>query len=588
MGAEASKGLCCVSRDKGKEDRVDTEPSDAIEERDTVATGVFWRGYNLGVKGNKTVNQHGEHKPLKTLNMAKGALLNQKNGPFEDFFESDEMNILIDSRSINACLADALNRKETVKSLRIAFPLTKTSATQNNFFTEEEDDGSDLDTATDITKKPTIPKTRQDSFLDLCDKFEDLTFLDSFSLTFQDNHGQLITDNEIEAFSTGIGKMTNLKEFQLNLELVSFCDVITNESFGKLSTALSGLTQLSSVKLNFGACRKLSDVAIEQLSQSLLSLKHLGEIDFNFTYWAISDQGLLSLCETLKQLPLLSTLKLNFKGSKDMTISDAAVSSLLDSITQLRSLDYLDLNFENCSHITCESVSVVIESVQKLLALRDVNLKLPNPYGSTTSSTIGGELVIAKHANEWSFRATFASVSDNLLANFNCVIQKLFLFQNIDIYCKKLVPQPGLTDKGLASLFNNLNQIQNLQSLGLTFNCPTVTDTSLNHAADSLRHLAKLKIFSLALCGCKITDYGVKILVNTIKQVNRLRTIELNFEQCKEISITGKRQFLIELETLRQQQDKLAFDYRFRNTADITHDPRLSERLTDKRPKALV
>jgi len=166
-----------------------------------------------------------------------------------------------------------------------------------------------------------------------------LTSLQHLELDFHDNYMQ---DFQIGLFGEFLKRLRTLKSIALDLSKLSgFEGRFLPRFFKKFPS-------LERISLKLTHCTRFNDTALENLSQTLQTLKSLQELCFDFGgCYKLSDTGINSLCEALKSLTSLKSITLVFsdpwrEGSK---ITDAGLQSLGDTLKHLTSLRKISLDF---------------------------------------------------------------------------------------------------------------------------------------------------------------------------------------------------------------------------------------------------
>ena len=186
---------------------------------------------------------------------------------------------------------------------------------------------------------------------------EELKYLTQLlSLNLNCAESWLMTDVGMNHFSQALSNLTQLKSLTLNFYK---CEEIRDEGVANLcSQGLQKLSQLTSLSLNFDSCMNLTNEVINNLSfQGLKYLPHLLSLNLNLSgIYAISNEEINNLCsQGLQNCLKLTSLHLDLSNCR---ITDEGMSYFSSQgLKYLANLTILRLSFSGCSKITDEGVS---------------------------------------------------------------------------------------------------------------------------------------------------------------------------------------------------------------------------------------
>jgi len=210
---------------------------------------------------------------------------------------------------------------------------------------------------------------------------------------------QHFDNNCLIQFSEALIKFTSLHTFQFSL---TSYQPSQEEAATALISALSGLTSLCSltILLNSPNCNKIvkgisipfkhlkilvhldlqilghtasaTNEDIRQLFLNLRFLKSLRFLTLAYPQKGIDDENLKTLAESLKEIPLLQNLLLDFSCAS--LVTNQGVEVLTSSIKTLRSLSGLKIWLRRNDNVDNETIDQIVEILQGLPCLYSVDL----------------------------------------------------------------------------------------------------------------------------------------------------------------------------------------------------------------------
>jgi len=227
----------------------------------------------------------------------------------------------------------------------------------------------------------------------MCDKLSDvglqelgrcikkLIQLTSLKLDFYSPKESIVTlvmDPGFEALSDGLSQMSQLAFLDLNLD--SSHD-ITDKGLMALGQILPKLKSLLILNLNLkvtpyswnGSGRKISNIGMDKLGESLAQMIQLQRLSLNFQGCEkISGIGLINLTQSASRLPQLESIKLCFAYCKQLKNKD--IEQVSDSMGKMQQLLLLSLDFTNCIYLTFAGLTKMFDSLSRLTEVRELCL----------------------------------------------------------------------------------------------------------------------------------------------------------------------------------------------------------------------
>jgi len=351
-------------------------------------------------------------------------------------------------------------------------------------------------------KRLAFVSSKSDNEVHFSPVFEELKHIPLHTFEICD---EKMTDSSLYFLAKGIYHFTSLTSLKLDF---SHCSKITNEGLKKLgSEGIKYLTKLTYLNLNFSSCSSITDEGIKSLSyEGIRFLTLLTSLSLNFTRCEnIKDEGLRNLSsQGIKYLTSLTSLNLNFHNNSS-SITDEGVKNLAcEGIKHLTSLISLKLNFDFCQQITDEGLrSLTCEGIKHLTSLTSLSLNFSD----------------------------CSKITDQGLNHLSCEgIQCLKSLQSLNLnlfWCK-------ITDEGIKNLRSQgIQHLTSLTSLNLNFShCSKITDTGLKDLiSQGIKSLTQLTSLNLDFSACSsITDKGEKILERELALYKRSSIEEDNSE----------------------------------------------------------
>eukprot|EP01017_Pseudomicrothorax_dubius_P035457 TRINITY_DN4964_c0_g1_i3.p1 TRINITY_DN4964_c0_g1~~TRINITY_DN4964_c0_g1_i3.p1 ORF type:complete len:209 (+),score=19.50 TRINITY_DN4964_c0_g1_i3:370-996(+) len=171
--------------------------------------------------------------------------------------------------------------------------------------------------------------------------------------------------------------------------------MITGEATQHLANAISTLTTLNTLQLEFHRCPNVANFTMPYLTRSQLSLTYL---DLSFTSTSLEDVALSKFSGNLSRLSKLSMFKLNIQSG---SITDDGLSKLIESLTKMEKLSVLELNLQFCDQIANQSAKAIESLLESHPHLTEFKLQCRGT--NFTESQIGSIQDIRSKRNFQSF-----------------------------------------------------------------------------------------------------------------------------------------------------------------------------------------
>ena len=196
-----------------------------------------------------------------------------------------------------------------------------------------------------------------------------------------------VDQNILKSLAQGLENLTTLTSLKLNFTQCSFIDVknlfekfIDEEGFFDLSQSLKNLTSLQ--VFEFALTHQFVKFGFPSFFEALTHLTNLSKLVLNFSQSKdIQDEDLKLIAESLKKLQNLESLELNLRFS--LQITDSGLRDLASCLGNLQSLKFLNLNIFGCNNITQEGVDFLKSQLAQLEYLKEKNLNFPNAISSS-------------------------------------------------------------------------------------------------------------------------------------------------------------------------------------------------------------
>lgn len=378
-------------------------------------------------------------------------------------------------------------------------------------------------------------------------------------LSFEINldNTQIKDDSIIDGLAGSLQKLMNLKKLKVSLKNTK----ISDQSLGKLSKrSICSMPYLEEIDLDFTGTT-ITSHGFFQFSYFLKSaLESVKEFRLVLSNTKIGDEGLIGYVDYL--LPQLKGLERFELCLFNTCITNSSVIRLTDAMKIFKdSLSSLELTLSSNPGITDES----LEAFAKNALAGMEKLKTLKLYLRKTGITDPGVNALANSLKEIAPNLT---TFDLVLSNTKVTDQGLgFLseyvfhnFRNLQNFELSLF-ETRISDSSLDDMcrymtynLNNLQkfhlmlsltnvkdfslialgtimipQMQNLQSFEFSIRDTKVSDLSLVTLSNNMRNLNSLKNLTLMLNNTKITDQGLKEIVqNVLERPNELETFEIN------------------------------------------------------------
>jgi hypothetical protein len=361
---------------------------------------------------------------------------------------------------------------------------------------------------------------------------------------------QEFTDQGLETLSEGIGKLVFLKKINLQFNRMS---KIQGKFVDTLRKSLELLICLEEISLECQWCKNLGNDMLSQVSTSFKKLNALQSVNLNFaaSFDVVSEKGALDLGNALKSLQNLQTLNLDFsvgffsgnlqefgEGGKfcrnlknftlklDSQTTDFDIENLTDILKELTHLKSLNLYFVESENISHKGMKYLCSSLKKLVSLENLGLF----FGDSREENSGK--ISGKGGK------TLGETLKTLRS-----LKKLHL---------DFSGQKKLGDTGLTNLCDGLENHRSLENLQLDLAHSAFSAKGLKPLAKTLKTLDSLKNLSLDFSFCEVTGReGISSLIETIKNLIELQCIEINLSDCSGVSKNNFEEFIQAFKNLR-------------------------------------
>ena len=246
----------------------------------------------------------------------------------------------------------------------------------------------------------------------------------------------------------------------------------------------------------------LSDKGVDNVVVKIISKglenKNVKITNLNLSYNQISDDGVLSICECLRQNNTLQHLNMSHN-----TISVKGAKELADVIQVNKTLRSLDISY--CG-IPDNGIVVISESYKSSKTLQNLIVSWNNNQSFVNTGVLSCDVANTK------LRNTGVQLLCNFLYNNFVKIKLLNISSN------------QISDDGTLIISGYLKDIDTLQQLNMSHNKISVNGAKI--LADAIQANATLQILDISYCG--ISDDGVVDISDGLKNNNSLQTLKMS------------------------------------------------------------
>jgi len=323
------------------------------------------------------------------------------------------------------------------------------------------------------------------------------------------------------------------------------CKIDAGDVFQNLMLGLGNIRGIESLKLML-ADSKFEEHDFIHFYHSVSNMRTLKKFALNMAYSeTLSNFDWLK--GSFKNLKNLDSISLTFDGSS--IIKEEAAGHLRDAISNKYFLKEIDLSLVNCG-IT--NTYQIVQGLQDSLQLESLTLNFSgNDYDDTGFNELLKLLKIAR--NLTNLNLNFSDCGG--VRNFSVEVLKEGLIQLSKLKRLGLSFQrcTKIKDTGIHYLSKAFSEMSGLKELKLSLlGCTNITDVGTESICKSLANMGLTRLV-LQLGKCPITDLTVRDLSKTLKQLNQLRDLHLNFDECKNITEKGIDELFTSLEMLKEK-----------------------------------
>ena len=316
-----------------------------------------------------------------------------------------------------------------------------------------------------------------------------------------------LTDYNMDAYDINFNIASTLKQHQLSyLDISSTC--ITSSKLQDLAEALSGLGSLKS--LNLSNCKFQNDAMLE-ICKALTNIK-------NVSYLNLSSNNINN--ESAKFLVKFTTINKGLQAIElfNCNLNEEGVVVILMALQQNQSLIKLNLGANVISDEATEHLAALIINNSSLThlylkecGLRHVELKF------FTDALAKSQLFIE-------FDFSFNMFSDQNCKDIAYAVSLSKKVKHLDLSCC------NLKEEGMMLLSSALCDTECLVFLNLDGN--HINDSAANNIAVAFHKHTKLEFLSLSKC--ILSDAGLKIIMQPIKELQNLKYLDVSYIEIRD------------------------------------------------------
>ena len=346
-----------------------------------------------------------------------------------------------------------------------------------------------------------------------------------------------LQQTEGEIWSSLFKKIQNLKTFTLNASWYSPMAVQGAKAF---LGGLQNLKQLTTLnfKFWFSSSKSLAETFLHDLFHHLAPLPSLTSLNLEYLGLKLpKDPGFYNFFIDLKQLTRLQ--ELNFSCSNCPTFDDTFLQHFPFALQYLQNLRKLHLLLSN-SKVTDTGITSLSESLKELPHIQDLALNFSQcnldyksleilSKGLANLSLTSFDLILGQQKNLLQQFVSFWKDKKEL-TSFSAALEKSHLLSTLSLSLSTF----NIPAKEFKRFSCALKELKNLASLSLEL--PQFDSgnnfESFKSVAGALKELPKLKLLHIMTSrGAKLRDQEITFIMMNVRQCRSLENLKLNFEQ---------------------------------------------------------
>lgn len=206
----------------------------------------------------------------------------------------------------------------------------------------------------------------------------------------------------IKSITKGLKSLKQLRELQLNYAGL----YIDNQALNNMRAELYELKKLNVFRINLDYCKELGLIAYLALRELLVNYGELKKIDFSVEKSMLTEQGFAGLCGAVIVFENLEELRLNIGGCINMTerslkilidalvylkklkvfrlhlnywddnLTDQGLVSLMETLINMRHIRHFEMGFVGCQKITNYGMRMFRDFLYSFNRLYEINLDI--------------------------------------------------------------------------------------------------------------------------------------------------------------------------------------------------------------------
>jgi len=243
----------------------------------------------------------------------------------------------------------------------------------------------------------------------------------------------------------------------------------------------------------------------------------------------VNNQILSTLGHCLRNLPFLKTLTLDFSQCEQLT--DIGLDYLGKSIQKLTYLENLSLDFTDCPEITNKGLKRLSQGIKGLVSLKRLSVDFSDCViiedQGLFSMSEGFKRLKLQQLKFTSERLTM--LSGEVFNSFSRNFQRMKRLR-----CAKMDFSgcSSLTSDSFSELSRGLSGLPLLQNLDMNVSWNEVCDKVLTNMIKHLKLSKSLKTFSMDCMACGVSDKGLKMFGEALKEFPALQEVNIGFIWC--------------------------------------------------------
>jgi len=267
-----------------------------------------------------------------------------------------------------------------------------------------------------------------------------------------------------------------------------------NKMFLHFSEEIKKMRSLKVFDFYCYASPNITDLGLKNMSQGFKSLRSLKYLKIRFVECCyINNKGIKDVAKGLKKLISLQTLDLSF--DEGGLVSDEAIKVLFKNIKNLRNLQTLNISFHYCGGICWKDIGDPAKELKDLRFLKNIYL---NCSLNEQMEPVGIEKIS----------------------------KMLGVTKNLETVSLRLV-ECNIKDKELKVLMEGFRGKEHLKTIRLNLSRNRITDEGLAMISEYLKELKSIEESKLKLTNCKkITDKGKELLKKDLEGIASVKRLE--------------------------------------------------------------